>query len=153
MGRCIVAAIFVFANLASISVAAQTPDSIPSCDGLVAEKSAVADNINRRIRELIAIPPTYEWVEGEIEGHTKEYAVIPAIYETGTKTIIETPACYESTKELNGKKVLRPELKRQTTYRYVRTPAQIVERYVPNEIKNGRTRKMVKPAYVKSVTP
>ena len=45
--------------------------------------------------ELVKIPAEYEWVDGDVEGNTTEFEIIPAEFETVTETIVVQPARVE----------------------------------------------------------
>ena len=117
--------------------------------------------------EYVAVPPEYEWVEGEIEGSTVVYENKPAEYETYTETVavqeastelVTIPPTYNPDGSINTpartQERVIPNVTKTETRRRIKTPASTVERVVPYEIKDGKTRVPVGPAKtVEKITP
>ncbi|MEP3654794.1 MAG: von Willebrand factor type A domain-containing protein [Litorimonas sp.] len=111
--------------------------------------------------ELVEVPATYEWVDGNIEGSAIEYVVTPPVYETISEPVVVQEAMTElvsipATYNPDGTIAVPPSVVERTipsvtkvqTRRVVKTPASTVERIVPYEKRDGKTRVPVTPGRV-----
>lgn len=117
------------------------------------------------------IPGTYEWVDGEISGQSTIYEIIPERLETfeeidvtqpALTEIIETPPVCE--RQQNGELIIvapqsfmekiLPQIEKPTEGLRLVAPAKVSKKLVTNEIRNGRTRIMVKePTLITKIIP
>ena len=111
--------------------------------------------------EYVDIPAEYEWVEGEIEGSTTEYITAPSEYRTiqeavvvqeASTELVTIPPVYNPdgtilTPASTQERVI-PAVTKMQTRRVIERAGGTIERVVPYEIKDGKTRVPVKPAKI-----
>ncbi|MEP6341716.1 MAG: VWA domain-containing protein [Maricaulaceae bacterium] len=111
--------------------------------------------------ELVVVPPTYEWVDGDIDGSSVEYETKPAEYETVSESVavqeastelVTIPAIYNSDGTIAVPASVQertiPSVTKTETRRRIKTPASTIERVVPYEKRDGKTRVPVTTAKV-----